>query len=379
MISLPVIPSTSPSLADAMRGCKLRAGLSRCAQLHPFVLGNPKAWLGTAYHKVMEQLPTILSSGNPLANADAVWNAEIASLEQEANAHPLNARFGPALTWKGYFLVQATMRLRIQEAIPGGSTAQPAAASPSAAREQEITGAQGKLRGKIDMIRGDDLIDYKTSSIYEDDEVGGAPAVKTAYVRQLRIYAWLAQANSSTGRWVNRGLLYPLAGAPVEVPIVPAECETEAAEAIALLDAYNAAVAGGKSLTEMATPAPDTCRWCPFKPFCPAFWAAVDPSWSGQLDGEAIRGIVAAPPQPLLAPGAYSLVVEVQAGTVAPGESVRLAPLPAQVHHAVTGLAPGQQVVLTRIGRRANGSLFPLLQTVLLTGGQIGSVTGVPP
>src|SRR5262249_35134211 len=111
-----------------------------------------------------------------------------------------------------------------------------------------------------------------------------------------------------------------------------------------------------------------------FKPFCPAFWAVVNPGWSGQLDGEAIRGIVTAPPQQLLAPGAHSLAVEVEAGTLALGTSIRFAPLPATVHHCVTGLTTGQVAILTRIGRRANGSLFPLLQTVLLTKQQINAV-----
>jgi CRISPR/Cas system-associated exonuclease Cas4 (RecB family) len=374
MISLPVISSTSPSLAEAMRGCMLRAGLSRCAQLQPFILGNPKAWLGTAYHKVMEQIPAILGAGgDPLSRADAIWNAEIARLEQEATNHPLNARFGPAVFWKGYFLVQATMRLRIEESVARHSEAPAGApALPPVAREVEITASQGKLRGKIDMIRGDDLIDYKTGSIFEEDEISGASAVKPAYVRQLRTYAWLAR--SSTGQWVKRGLLYPLAGAPVEVPIIPAECEVQAAEAVALLDAYNAALTSGAGPAAMASPSPDACRWCPFKPFCSAFWAAVNPDWSGQLDGEAIRATVVAPPQPLLAPGAYSLVVDVQGGTLPPGTSVRLAPLPATVHHSLTGLTAGQPVILTRIGRRANGSLFPLLQTVFLTIQQINAV-----
>src|SRR6516162_7229079 len=143
MISLPVIAATSPSLADAMRGCMLRAGLSRCAQFQPFILGNPKAWLGTAYHKVMEQLPGILAAGgDPMAAADAVWNAEIARLEQEAAGHPLNARFGPAATWKGYFLVQATLRLRIEEAIAAWKPATTSLSLPAAAREVEITAAQ---------------------------------------------------------------------------------------------------------------------------------------------------------------------------------------------------------------------------------------------
>jgi hypothetical protein len=350
----------------------LRAGLSRCPELQPTVLGNPKAWLGTAYHKVMEQMPMILGAGGgAMAHADAVWNAEIARLEQEAASHPLNSRFGPARSWKGYFLIHATVRLRIEEGLAALSTAAPSTMTvpEPAAREEEMTAAHGKLRGKIDLVRGDDLNDYKTGSIFEEDDADVAPVVKAAYVRQLRIYAWLVHADS--GRWVKRGLLYPLAGPPVEMPIVPAECEAEAANALALLEAYNTAVAAGAEPSALATPSPEACRWCPFKPSCPPFWAAVNPDWSGQLDGEAIRGIVADPPQALLAPGAWALAVHVQAGTQAAGASVRLAPLPVQVHQALTGLAPGQTVFLTRIGRKANGSLFPLLQTVLLTADQI--------
>jgi CRISPR/Cas system-associated exonuclease Cas4 (RecB family) len=321
----------------------------------------------------MEALPTILrQGGDPMANSDAIWNAEIARLERQAGSHPLNARFGPATSWKGYFLVQATLRLRVEEAMSAWTAASPGATALSrTTREVEIAALGGKLRGKIDMIRGDDLIDYKTGSIFEDDEISSASTVKPAYIRQLRIYAWLV--HYSTGQWVKRGLLYPLAGAPVEVAIVPANCDAEAAGAIALLDAYNAAVSAGTDSVAMASPSPGACRWCSFKPFCPAFWAAVNPGWSGQLDGEVIRGTVATL-QPLLAPDAYSLVVSVDGGTVAPGTSVRLAPLPAQIHHALAGLTPGQSIVLTRLGRNSNGSLFPLLQTVLLRRSEVDAL-----
>jgi hypothetical protein len=89
---------------------------------------------------------------------------------------------------------------------------------------------------------------------------------------------------------------------PAALAATPAECEAEAEAAVALLDAYNAAVAAGTNLAALATPSPDACRWCPFEPFCPAFWSSVNPGWSGQLDGEVIRGIVSAPPQPLSCP-----------------------------------------------------------------------------
>jgi hypothetical protein len=56
-LKLPQIRATSPTLAETMRACFLRAGLSRATASSKFVLGNPKAWLGTAYHEVLEVQP----------------------------------------------------------------------------------------------------------------------------------------------------------------------------------------------------------------------------------------------------------------------------------------------------------------------------------
>src|SRR5438093_70456 len=102
-ISLPTIPSTSPSLAEAMRACLLRSGLSKTAGVSAYVLGNPKAWLGTAYHRVLKHLPELGGADGP-SRLQQLWGEEIAHLEQAA-AHPLNGRFGPALSWRGYYLV----------------------------------------------------------------------------------------------------------------------------------------------------------------------------------------------------------------------------------------------------------------------------------
>lgn len=55
-LELPQIGATSPTLAETMRACFLRAGLSRAAESSRFVLGNSKAWLGTAYHEVLEKI-----------------------------------------------------------------------------------------------------------------------------------------------------------------------------------------------------------------------------------------------------------------------------------------------------------------------------------
>ncbi len=55
-LELPEIRATSPTLAETMRACLLRAGFSRARGSSNFVLGNPKAWLCTAYHEVLAKI-----------------------------------------------------------------------------------------------------------------------------------------------------------------------------------------------------------------------------------------------------------------------------------------------------------------------------------
>ena len=55
-LELREIRATSATLGEIMRACELRAGLSKVDDSVRFVLGNPKAWLGTAYHEVLDRI-----------------------------------------------------------------------------------------------------------------------------------------------------------------------------------------------------------------------------------------------------------------------------------------------------------------------------------
>ncbi len=72
----------SPSLAETLRACLLQAALSRISGVESFVLGNPKAWLGTAYHEVLERLWT--STEPNLSDEQLIeylWSSAIATRE----------------------------------------------------------------------------------------------------------------------------------------------------------------------------------------------------------------------------------------------------------------------------------------------------------
>lgn len=257
-IELTSLSTVSPSLAEVLRLCPLRAGLSRANSAGQFVLGQPKAWLGTAYHSVLEEA----ARGAATVSHEAAWVAAIDRLHDRARQHPLDWRFGSPERWPGYHLVRAMaiMRAREIEAASRNAFRPGGAEGGNAAREQWLSGSNGRLVGRPDLVRGDAVIDYKTGEVHER---GDTSVAKASYVRQLQIYGFLVK--ESTGRWPARGVLLPMEGPPLEIALEPAACERAAGEAMSLLDQYNRSIESGGAPTRLASPTPEACRWCPYQ------------------------------------------------------------------------------------------------------------------
>jgi hypothetical protein len=170
----------------------------------------------------------------------------------------LDRRFGEPESWPGYHLARASALLRARELVGRGGTRFNTAGSGDTGtiREHQFAAFGGKLVGRPDVIRQPEIIDYKSGAILEHDEASQSDIVKAAYVRQLRIYGFLVK--EVLGWWPARGMLLPFAGAGVEVPLDSNECAREAAEAIALLDDYNAKVTAGATPNQLASPSPST-------------------------------------------------------------------------------------------------------------------------
>jgi hypothetical protein len=363
-----------------MRACFLRAGLSRATGSSKFVLGHPKAWLGTAYHEVLEKIGDADLGQETLdAAVERLWKQAIATLQQRAEVHPLDRRFGSPTAWPGYHIARASVVLRAE----GLSAGPPPGAAPYAkqasgagtsggSREQEFTACGGKLLGRPDAIRADEVVDYKSGAIMEYAEATQSDVVKAAYIRQLRIYGYLVKAN--LGWWPLRGLLLPLAGAGIEVALDPLECAREATEAVALLDAYNGKVSAGAAPEEFASPSPQGCRWCPYKLLCAAFWQTALPEWSGQLDGAAVEGVLAEAPTVIHAGAARAVALDIQAGSEA-RRRAQIAPLNPAVHLGVITLAAGDGVRLVGLRARRDGVLVPGERTVMCRIDEVPIVT----
>jgi len=378
-LELPEIRATSPTLAETMRACLLRAGLSKASGSANFVLGNPKAWLGTAYHEVLEKIVDIDLSQESLDGAvERLWHLAIAAQQQRADAHVLDRRFGSPASWPGYHVARASVLLRAGElsAAPASAVA-PATEEPrtglaSTIREQEFTAFGGRLLARPDVIRANEVVDYKSGAIVEHDAATQTNVVKAAYVRQLRIYGYLVK--QKLGWWPKRGVLLPLGGAGIEVELEASECEREASDAVALLDVYNGKVRSGAARKELASPSPESCRWCAYKLVCPVFWQAALPDWCGQLDGAAVEGPLVGTPSVIHVGAARAITVDVQAGTEARRQA-QIAPLNPSFHPVVATLVPGERVRLVALRQRNDGMLLPGQRTVLCRVSDLPSVT----
>jgi PD-(D/E)XK nuclease superfamily len=255
-IEIATIAATSPTLAEMMRLCALRSGLSRSQSVRLYVLGHPKAWLGIAYHSVLEKIAQsdVTNTSADLAAA-SLWEEAIKFQYKLAAAHPLDCRFGPPITWPGYYVARASVLLRAQEVVAQtkrpSTTTSASMSESSAIRERKFAAFNGKLVGRPDVILGKEIIDYKTGGITEYDGMQTEVA-KASYVRQLRIYSYLVK--ETLGWWPERGLLLPMAGQGIEVPLSPEDCEREAQEAVALLDAYNLTI--GSAMPRSSLPDP---------------------------------------------------------------------------------------------------------------------------
>jgi hypothetical protein len=268
------------------------------------------------------------------------------------------------LAW--YHVARASVLLRAQElAVRTKLTAQPNTTIPVSStyltiRERKCVAYEGRLVGRPDVIRTKEIVDYKTGGITEYDD-SQKEVVKASYIRQLRIYGYLVREN--LGWWPDRGMLVPMIGPGIETALTPADCEREAAQAVALLDAYNATIVSDENLIGLAQPSVRACKWCSYKAICPAFWERASPEWSPVLDEVAAEGVIT-DKQFIRGGAAVAITMEIERGTET-RRSVHITPLNTAIHTYMTSLMKSEKIRVIRLRARPDGALAPTQRTII--------------
>jgi len=213
--------------------------------------------------------------------------------------------------------------------------------------------------GKPDLFSRCEVVDYKSGTIFED---GSRTEVKVGYVRQLRLYAYLVR--HTYGYWPDRGVLLPILGQRVEINLAPSECESEADEAVSLLEAANSRLDAADCAALLASPSPRSCAYCPYTIICRPFWQAAKAEWAADLRQVCLEGPLVAPPAAIHGGAAASVEVDVVRGTSAQQRTV-IGPLNKDIHPCLAGgWQEGTPVRFTGLTPKGEGRPSPCAFTV---------------
>jgi PD-(D/E)XK nuclease superfamily len=271
-----------------MRLCRLRAALAATPEADRWVLHDPRAWLGNAFHGLMEAM----RRGAAPPDSEAIWNAAIKDAVAAALNHPLDRRFAVPERWPSYFLVrQRAFALAAKVGAsrgPEGAGVRtgPASHGPPRGPERRFEARGGRLVGRPD--DGHILTEYKSS--LPDAAWPGAAEIVESFRRQLRLYAVIVA--DALGTWPASGRVVAASGQALEFKIDPAACNAEADAALAELDTLNGALNVGAAPEDLAAPGVSACAGCPFQIICPAFWQQLGHGNLEEYIDAALEGVL---------------------------------------------------------------------------------------
>lgn len=260
------LASTSPTLAEDMKLCRLRAGLASCREAASWVLHDPRLWLGMALHSLLDK-----GRREHITDLEAAWDSEIAGFVQRIGSHQFDQRFSDPSRWPAYFLVR---QRALSSAAEVNAARRPSGASGGerppvrSGTEQRLVARSGRLVGRPDRFDRYSVVDIK-SNLPDRTTPAGAEIFQRNR-RQIQIYA--AIIAESLGFWPKKGIIAGASGETAEFGLAPAECNDEADAAVADLAAWNRALSSAARASDIAGPSDLSCGTCRFQLVCPAFW-----------------------------------------------------------------------------------------------------------
>jgi hypothetical protein len=279
------------------------------------------------------------------------WDAEVHAAEKEMTSSWLERGLVPLRRSVSDFAVHQIRTLaRAREVAASLSAPKTVAGSqPGTGCELWVESRSGLVAGAIDYAFYDDGVvvrDYKSGCIYDIPTISGSIELKRDYVVQMEMYA--ALYNATFRVWPKRLEIMPASGAPVVVRVDEAVCETRVRAGEALLEAVNESIdhvlgRAPDDFSSLATPSPDSCSACSFRPHCSAYTKSKPDSDQGwPVDLSAVVTKVQQ-----LGNGSLALLVTDSSGAL----------------HSIKGLTPGERhPALSIVQAGAQVSVFNLVR-----------------
>ena len=266
-----------------MRGCLLRE-VWTAAGNDPLLPPSPLAELGSLIHKLLGAAGRGELEGGSDDRIKQTW-IDIVSLAEERMTLSVMQRHQVPLsrTIPDYEVRRMRAFHRAKEIA--GIAVRGAFERPKVGRERTgcevwVEAHDGQIGGYIDRAtKAEDgvvLSDYKSGTVMTSGKAPSSLVVSRHHREQLMLYAALYRF--TYGDWPVRLEVVPLHGTAISVQYDVEEADGLLADAMAFLQNANQSImdveTGRRQIAELASPDSKNCRFCLFRPACPAYWSA---------------------------------------------------------------------------------------------------------
>lgn len=261
----------SPTTAEALRQCGLRVSFRLDQRYEGMSRASLPAAVGIAAHRLAAMVSMgrfdEVPSGHLLDELGRVWEALLSELNSQIQARSPLGEVPSPVRWPGYQLVRTRLVQQFAKIVEA-SREQGKRTAHEVESERKLHVRDEGLVGTPDRVElgrdGIEIVDLKTGWTVGD-------TLDPIHRRQILFYAYLWYRVH--GEWPVRGSVQRLDGHRVTMKITPEEAIEEVAAAKTLAEAFDRSVSRQNPVA-LATPSPDTCRFCDFKGACWAFFAA---------------------------------------------------------------------------------------------------------
>jgi hypothetical protein len=235
---------------------------------------SPRAQLGTGIHSLFERAATDASFPADAVGLAAEWDGMTADIEHKLSAIPyMQAALPLTRSIPNIGLIRSRTLIGLAQVRAAAPTPR-ATSGPSQAPNQsgKLSSKAGTVVGVPDRIShtqgGVVISDFKTGTFLQPDGT-----VTPEYQTQLKLYGALFHDNYR--EWPARLEVVSLTGKKIPVPFTPSECEQLLDDAHKLCLKARTETPGLAAHPDkqkaVGAPTPETCRFCPFRPHCPAY------------------------------------------------------------------------------------------------------------
>lgn len=284
------IKRISPSRFFGYSQCKLREVLA-ASNGDGFLPLNPEAYFGRAAHKLLEKVgKRIVLSPEEL---EEKWVTCLAEVEQIlANDYvtkylvPLGAVVKRYEVKKRLLFNLATSLIPPPEKSCGDKQSKGGSELWLESSNQVVGGFADKI---LNTVSGYEILDYKTGQVTDEN------GIKPEYSIQLKLYAVIFF--ETYNEWPTALKIIDRNGAIHNISFTAEECIQLLEEASAIFRDVNEIIESDNSLNQkllmLATPSPESCRYCTFRPVCISYWQqkcfSTNIQWPNDLVGTIVN------------------------------------------------------------------------------------------